>query len=148
MPKPKTTQNKIGKVHYSVGAIIEKDNKYFTIERKKFPLGFAFIAGHIDQGETPEQALKRETNEESGQGFEVIEIQKITEELIPWNKCSKGIKQHYWYIYNVKVKGNAKLQPNEVKSFDWKSQEQLKKLSQQKKLEPVWEYWLKKLKII
>jgi len=159
MSKPrlgKTPDNK--DMHYSVGAIIKRDNQYFTIERRKFPLGFAFIAGHIDEQDfyeadenlpkAGEIAIRREVAEESGHGFRVLDLEKIAEEMIPWNKCSRGISAHYWQVYVVEVQGEVKPKPDEVKSFSWKTSEELRKLSEEQKLEPVWDYFLKKLKII
>ena len=53
-------------MHYSAGALIKRDKKYLLIDRAKPPLGLAGVAGHIDEGETPVQALVREVFEESG----------------------------------------------------------------------------------
>lgn len=60
MAKPKESVID-GKVHhYSVGALIELNGKYLLIDRAIPPLGFAGVAGHIDEGEAPEHALARE----------------------------------------------------------------------------------------
>jgi ADP-ribose pyrophosphatase YjhB (NUDIX family) len=67
MAVPKLGKSKNGKqMHYSVGAVIKRDGKYLLIDRKKPPLGFAGVAGHIDEGEDEIQALFREVEEESG----------------------------------------------------------------------------------
>ena len=59
MSNPKQGKSKDGKLmHYSVGALIKKDGKYLLIDRVKPPLGFAGIAGHIDEGEDEIKALK------------------------------------------------------------------------------------------
>ena len=131
------------KMHYSVGAVIKKENKFLLINRVKPPLGFAGIAGHIDQAEVPLEALSREVEEESG--LKIINDPKLLyEEELNWNWCSKGINIHYWFLYECEVKGGLKRNYLETKSIAWYSQEDLKKL----KLEPVWDYWFKKLKII
>ena len=65
-------QPKIGRsrnddtMHYSVGAIIERDGKYLLTNRMKPPPGYASLSGHIDEGENPDVALLREVMEESG----------------------------------------------------------------------------------
>jgi 8-oxo-dGTP pyrophosphatase MutT (NUDIX family) len=129
-------------MHYSVGALIKKDGKYLLIDRVQPPFGFAGIAGHIDEGENPEQALKREVEEESGLKIEKYKL--LFEEELDWNWCSKGVGIHYWYLYECDVSGKIKENYTETKSIGWYSAEEIKKL----KLEPVWEYWFKKIKII
>lgn len=64
--KPMQTQNSRGELmHFSVGAVIEVGGKYVLIDRDMEPFGFAGLAGHIDEGETPEEALFRKVGEES-----------------------------------------------------------------------------------
>jgi ADP-ribose pyrophosphatase YjhB (NUDIX family) len=70
MPKPVLSKSKDGQpMHYSVGALIQKDGKYLLIDREIKPYGYAGPAGHIDEGETKEQALVREVKEETGLGI-------------------------------------------------------------------------------
>ena len=67
MATAKTTLTPDGqKMHYSVGAVIERNGLYLLIDRAKPPFGFAGIAGHVDEGESAEQAIIREVREESG----------------------------------------------------------------------------------
>jgi len=143
MTAPKLSKSKNGEpMHYSVGALIEKDGRYLLIDRVKIPLGFAGLAGHIDEGEDAVKALFREVEEESSLNIEDYEL--LFEEEIVWNKCNRGIGVHYWYLFRCRVSGEIKKDPNEAKSIGWYSPEEIKKLN----LEPVWEYWFKKLKII
>ncbi len=129
-------------MHYSVGALIEKNGKYLLIDRKIPPLGFAGIAGHIDKGEGKAEALKREVKEESG--LMVNNHKLLFEEELDWNWCNKGINVHYWYLFECDVTGEIKQNSIEAKSIGWYAVNEIKKL----KLEPVWEYWFKKLRII
>jgi 8-oxo-dGTP pyrophosphatase MutT (NUDIX family) len=140
---PKLGKSKNGKqMHYSVGAVIKKGDKYLLIDRKIPPLGFAGIAGHIDEEETEIQALFREIKEESG--LEIEEHRLLFEEELDWNWCSKGINIHYWYLFECKFTGSLNPDYSEAKSMAWYSPEEIKKL----KLEPVWEYWFNKLGVI
>ncbi|MFH1694713.1 MAG: NUDIX hydrolase [Patescibacteria group bacterium] len=129
-------------LHCSVGALIEKDGKYLLINRAVPPLGFAGIAGHIDEGEGVLQALKREVKEESN--LEVSNCEQLFEEELDWNWCSKGVGSHYWHLFKCNVSGELVRSKRETKSIGWYSKEEIKKL----KLEPAWEYWFKKLNII
>jgi len=96
----------------------------------------------VDTGETPEQALAREGKEESGM---TVEDQRLLfEEELDWNWCSQGASEHHWYVYACEVSGDIKQNDEEEKSIGWYTKDEIKQLS----LEPAWEYWFKKLKII
>ncbi len=143
MSKPKKDQNQDGQLkHYSVGALIKRNNKYLLIDRINFPFGFAGLAGHIDEGENKIQALKREIKEESG--LKINSYKLLFEEELNWNSCSKGVPIHYWYLFKCNVSGKIKQNYIETKSIKWYTVDEIKKLN----LEKVWEYWFKKLKII
>lgn len=156
MSKPKEGKTKDGGVmHYSAGAVIESTQtgadstrtatdkkKYLLIDRAIPPLGFAGIAGHIDEGETAEESIFREIKEESG--LEADSCELLFEEELDWNWCSKGVQSHYWYLYKCKATGELNRSKEEAKSIGWYTKKEIKEL----KLEPVWEYWFKKLEVI
>ncbi len=61
---------------YVVGAVIFKDNKILCAQRgteKSLPLLWEFPGGKIEKGEKPEEALKREIQEEMHCSIEVGE---------------------------------------------------------------------------
>lgn len=128
-------------LHYSVGAVIEREGKYLLIDRVKPPLGFAGVAGHVDNGESPEEALIREVMEESGLKIQSFEL--LFEEEILWNSCGSG-HAHYWWLYECNTTRDLFWNEKETKSINWYTKEEIKNLT----LEPVWEYWFKKLRII
>lgn len=141
--KPKESRNPKGVLmHFSVGATIKKGEKYLLIDRARVPLGFAGIAGHIDEGETSEAALLREVFDESG--LKVKRYSLLFEEEVEWNWCKAGIKSHYWYVYQCEVEGEPQNNLEASKSIGWYTPEQIKKLN----LEPVWKYWFEKLGIL
>jgi len=143
MPKPKETKNLDGEImHYSVGAIIKQGEKYLLIDRVNIPLGFAALAGHIDLEEAPEEALKREVEEESSLIVEGCNI--IAQGEVPDVTCVHGISRHYWYVFDCVVSGEIKKESSEEKSIGWYTPDEMKKLT----FEPSWNYWLKKLKVI
>lgn len=142
MANPKIYRQDGIDMHYSVGALIEKNGKILLIDRVKPPFGFAGIAGHVDEGENELDALYREVREESG--LTVLSYELVAEELIPWNECRRGIKGHYWYLYKCTTRGRIKRNVKETNLIKWYSRKDIKNL----KLEPVWEHWFKKLGII
>lgn len=140
MAIPKIGISKEGKpMHYSVGALIKKGDKYLLIDRMKPPYGFASLAGHIDEGENSEQALLREVKEESG--LNVLNYKLLCEEEINWNWCRRDVGVHYWYLYECEVEGDIKENKQETKSIGWFSKSEINQLS----LEKVWAYWFKKI---
>lgn len=129
-------------MHYAVGALINRNNKYLLMDRANPPYGFAGPAGHIDEGESEQQALIRETTEETA--LKITNYNLIFAEEISGNTCKSGISTHYWYLFACETTGENKQIDKEAKSIGWFSVDQIKQL----KLEPVWEYWFKKLNII
>ena len=135
-----------GNKHFSVGAIIKNKNKYLVINRNLYPPGYASIAGHMNKDETPEQALLREVKEESN--LDIIKYKILFHEVIIGNECRTGFKKHEWHIYECKCSGKLKICKREEKSISYITQKEINKLYKQNKLEPIWEYWFKKLKVI
>lgn len=142
MSKHKEGTTSDGKLlHYSVGAVIEKDGKYLLIDRVNPPFGFAGLAGHVDEGESPDTTITREVMEESG--LKVSDNKLLFEEEILWNYCSSA-SSHRWWLYECEVTGEITQNKEETKSIGWYTKEELKNLN----LEPVWKYWFEKLGII
>jgi 8-oxo-dGTP pyrophosphatase MutT (NUDIX family) len=128
-------------MHRSAGAMIkDKEGRILMIERKFAPLGWAGPAGHVDEGETPEEAMKREVKEEIG--LEVKDAKLLYHEFLPWNKCHSGGIGHDWYFYEIlEWAGEIKREESEVKNFKWVKPENIKNLQ----LEEAYQYWFKKL---
>lgn len=140
---PKLRQSTKGALmHFTVGAVIERDGKYLLLDRGMEPLGFAGLAGHINEGEEPEEALLHKILDESG--LKVKAHYLLFEEEVEWNRCRVGISSHYWYLYRCTVKGKVRNNPEASKSIGWYTPEEMKKL----KWEPVWRYWFEKLGVL
>lgn len=129
-------------MHYSVGAVIQKDGKYLLLDRTHVPFGYAGPAGHVDVGEKPLDALHREVKEETG--LLVIDSELLFDEEVPENRCGRGVDVHFWYLYTCKVEGDIKMDQREAQHMDWFTAEEMRSLA----LEPVWKYWFEKLGII
>lgn len=90
--------NETFKMAPAAGGIIAKDGRFVSIVRKGIP---DLPKGHIEQGETPEQAALREVEEETG-----IANLKIVNELPSSWHCYQEhgewkLKRTYWYLMNT-----------------------------------------------
>jgi ADP-ribose pyrophosphatase YjhB (NUDIX family) len=126
------------KKHFSVGAVIERNGKYLLLDRAIPPYGFAGPAGHVDEGEVPKAALKREVKEETG--LSITRAELIAHEFLLWDECAMGIRGHEWHLYRCSASGDIKRSKHEAKSVDWYTKEDIDQL----KLSPPWEYWVNK----
>jgi 8-oxo-dGTP pyrophosphatase MutT (NUDIX family) len=66
--------------------IFREEYKILAVSRKDDPTAFGLIGGKVDEGETPEEALIRETKEETG--LDVISYEKIFERTDGDFKCT------------------------------------------------------------
>lgn len=137
---PKTEERDGKIIHFSVGAIVTNaQGQILLVDRKLPPPGFAGLAGHLDNGETPQQAIAREIQEESG--LLVADIELVAEEFVPWNYCAAGVTGHHWYLFTATASGQPIPQLEEVRSVGWYEPAALLTLP----LEEVWQHWFGKL---
>ncbi len=143
MSKPKEGKTKDGITkHYSAGVIVKKDSKYLLINRVQFPPGYASPAGHVDEGETPEEAVKRELKEEAG--LEAKKLKLLIHEEVPGNICHRGVTVHEWFVFEAEWEGKPDVNVGEAKDWGWFSPEEMEKLT----LEKIWYEWFKKLGVL
>lgn len=129
-------------MHSSVGAIIKQNDKILMVDRINVPLGWACPAGHIENGETSDQAVIREVKEETN--LTIRKYNLLIHEFVESNTCKRGFTGHDWHVYEIiDWRGEVKLSP-EHKAIGWKTIEDIKQL----RLEKVWQYFFKKLNII
>jgi len=131
-------------MHYSVGAVVQRDGKYLLIERANEPFGWAGPAGHVKMGETPSEAIKREVHEETG--LQVVRKDRWQKEQLFWNSCHHGVDVHQWYVYVCEVTGDLNRSKQETEDIRWVSAEEIRERSI--KLEPAWEHWFWKMGLI
>lgn len=89
--------------------IFTANNKIIGVSRKDDPEAFGLCGGKVDEGETPEEALIRETKEETG--LDITKFEKVFERTDGDFKC---------FTYLCEVAGE--ITTNEagvVKEVDW-----------------------------
>lgn len=117
--------------HTSVGMIVRKENKVLLLERKKYPVGFAPPAGHVDGDESFEIAARRELEEEVGLKVKAI---KLIFEGRKDNPCRRTDGTwHYWKIYEVETEGEVTRSLDETKQAGWYTKEEIDKLRERTK---------------
>ncbi|GMR20593.1 MAG: hypothetical protein BMS9Abin36_1189 [Gammaproteobacteria bacterium] len=98
-----------------VAALVEHEGEYILARNARWPQGmFSLITGYLEAGETPEQAVARETKEELGLDAEAVEF------IGHYNFSAKN---QLLIAYAVRVTGEVKLNHElaEVKRFTTKA---------------------------
>lgn len=105
----------------SAGVIVERDGRLLLLERRWQPLGFACPAGHVDSGEAPMEAARRELREETG--LVAPELTLVLETRVTRNNtCSHpGGTWHQWSVYTHSQPLTGRFMPDlrEVVSSRW-----------------------------
>lgn len=102
----------------TVGALVfNQEGKMFLMKSHKFYGKYVVPGGHIELGETIEQALKRELKEETGMdvfGFRFIGIQELVFDKAFWKK------KHFIFLdYACKTNSTEVKLNEEAQSFIW-----------------------------
>jgi 8-oxo-dGTP pyrophosphatase MutT (NUDIX family) len=105
--------------HESVGTLISNERgEILLFDRIIYPFAYTIPAGHLEIGELPILAVKRETFEETGIIADNFEL--VTEEEIIGDECKWGADCHKWHLYRISVRSNIKIVINsEGKSPVW-----------------------------
>src|SRR3989338_2750692 len=117
------------------GYIYDKD-KVLLIHHKKMDLWLP-VGGHIEENETPDEALLREIKEEVGIEAEILNksslplIGNVKNNLaVPFhvNVHSAGDHEHCCFFYACKTINNKNIKiNNEIKNFEWFAKDDLNK---------------------
>lgn len=116
----------------SVGVIVrDPESRFALLERKKFPIGFAPPAGHIDEHGSPEQAAVDEVGEEVGITLSLDGLRKVIDSRRVNNRCRReGGDHHVWTVYEASVDAQD-MQPSEdeTKGAKWYTQDEVQSLA-------------------
>ena len=120
----------------TVAGYIIADDKVLLVHHRKLDLWLP-PGGHIEQNETPDDALIREIKEETGLDVEILNQSNLPKEgnikrscaiPIAANVHNVGDHDHYCLFYLCTPKNKAALNINkELKDAQWFSQEDLDK---------------------
>lgn len=85
--------------HATAGIFVRSaSGRYLFFERTRFsPFGLTIPAGHVDRGETAEEAAYRELAEETG--IRARDLHRVTESDLLHDPCSAGADAHRWHVY-------------------------------------------------
>ena len=121
-------------VDYVVGALIADENGRIyvqrrTMERKLFPGCWDIVGGHVESGETLEEALKREVEEETG--WTIRSIGRQVKEF-HWEAEEYGVvKKKVEFDFLVTVEGslnNPRLEQQKHDKYYWLKPEEVSML--------------------
>jgi len=126
------TKSEFSKTVLTVKVVIVKDQDEVLLlkrsKKSKNPGKWDLPGGHLDKGETLEEAIKREVTEETGLKIKVADIIGTTE-FSKDSKHFKNEKRGLRYLAYFK-EGEVKLNKKEHQEFEWlKIDEALNKLS-------------------
>jgi 8-oxo-dGTP pyrophosphatase MutT (NUDIX family) len=107
--------------HESVGVLlINESSEILLFERIIYPFAYTIPAGHLEKGEEPKQAARREVFEETGIITDNLEL--LTEEDVIGDECKWGADCHRWHLYKASIPSKSKITINsEGKSPIWLS---------------------------
>lgn len=95
-------------VHFSVGAVIERNSRFLLLRRSLYPIGeYSIPAGHIEEGESSQSVAIRETYEETG--LAVISASLIADGVILNEPCRRSVDYHVWSFYACNCIGDPRM---------------------------------------
>jgi 8-oxo-dGTP pyrophosphatase MutT (NUDIX family) len=119
-------------IHEAAGAIIRRqagsESLTLLFLRRKFPYQYTLPAGHIEIGQDPEAAMRREVNEEAGLTVLNSVLLWPGESLRLEDSCRRGADIHRWHVFKVVAEGQPRLS-DEGRIIGWYSDDEIRELA-------------------
>jgi len=132
--------------HPVADAIIkDTEGRVLFILRSTFPVSWACPAGHLETGERPEEAVRREVKEETN--LDISETQLVLHHFFD-NPCRRGFTSHERFVFQcVPVDlGVLRIDPSAADDARWVSKQDFAALKlSQEGVEEVWQKIIKKI---
>ncbi len=122
----------IERVGVVVGCLIKKDGRYLLVqENQEAARGLWNLpAGHVDKGESLEQAAIREVQEETG-----FDVRLVSQLAIYHEEASKSVK----HVYSAEIiGGELNAQESEILQVKWLSYEEVQAIENEGKIRAPW----------
>ena len=119
---------------FVAGAFIVKEGKVLFLNHKKYDMWLQ-PGGHVEPGETPDEAAVRETLEETGLEVEVVGDEEKFENFSavdlpkPFNINLHGIEEGHWHLdfqYITEIKGEEEEYEYSDEDIQWLSKNNIK----------------------
>ena len=119
---------------FVAGAFIVRNDEILLLKHKKLDLWLQ-PGGHVESGETPDEAAKRETREETGFEVEVIGVEREYEDFSavdlprPFNINLHEVEEGHWHCdfqYLGEIKDKIEEYEYDEEDIRWLSEEEIK----------------------
>jgi 8-oxo-dGTP pyrophosphatase MutT (NUDIX family) len=86
--------------HETAGVFVEDvRGRLLFFDRTAYPFGLTIPAGHVEHGESPDEAAVRELREETGiTGRRLAPLERTP---VPGDGCRRGADAHLWHVYRT-----------------------------------------------
>ena len=113
-------------LHFAVGAVIRRADRYLLIRRKLYPAGIYVIpAGHLEPAEPQERAMIKEVREETGLAVATCSL-LMDKQVLP-DSCRRSVDHHVWSLYACECTGDVAMNC-EADQIGWYTAQELRKL--------------------
>lgn len=109
--------------HWTVGALIERDDRFLLLHKRQWPFLWDILAGHLEVDEDPAVAVGREVQEESG--LELRDPRLVFRREIFPDPCRRGALVHEWSVYRGNADGLLRPDASEVRELRWVTRKEM-----------------------